>query len=94
MSQPHEEQHEEQPAVTGAWRDERELPLADLTEAMAVYSTDGQQDDPTGNDAGAEEEFGDEPFALKADGRDGDPDPDSEEGRALRPSPEGRSGPN
>jgi hypothetical protein len=65
---------------------------------MAVYSTEGQQDDPTGGDAGAEEEFGDEPFVLKAgerDGeRDGDPDPDSEEGRALRPSPEGRSGPN
>ena len=81
------------------WRDEQELPLAELTEAMAVYSTDGQQDDVTGNDAGAEEAFGDQPV-VERDGerdggkRDGDPDPDSEEGRALRPSPEGRSGPN
>ena len=76
------------------WRDERELPLAELTEAMAVYSSDGEQDDATGNDAGAEEAFGDEPPVLKAGEQDGDPDPDSEEGRALRPSPEGRSGPN
>ena len=76
------------------WRDEQELPLAELTEAMAVYSTDGQQDDVTGNDAGAEEAFGDQPFVERAGERAGDPDPDSEEGRALRPSPEGRSGPN
>jgi len=76
------------------WRDEQELPLADLTEAMAVYSTDGQQDDATGNDAGAEAAFGDQPFVERAGKGEGDPDPDSEEGRALRPSPEGRSGPN
>jgi hypothetical protein len=80
--------------VAEPWRDERELPLAELTEAMAVYSSDGEQDDVTGNDAGAEEAFGDQPFVERAEKGEGDPDPDSEEGRALRPSPEGRSGPN
>ena len=87
MSQPNDERDPAQ------WRDERELPLADLTQAMGVYSTDGQRDDLTGNDAGAEDEFGDQPFAVTAEERDSDPDPDTEEGRALRPSPEGRSGP-
>ena len=93
MSQPRDEEEPMAEPDAGQWRDERELPLAELTEAMAVYSTDGQLDDPTGGDAGAEEAFGDEPFVRKADGSAGDPDPDSEEGRALRPSPEGRSGP-
>jgi hypothetical protein len=81
----------------GNWRDERELPITELTEAMATYSADGQADDLTGNDAGA---------AAEADGPDApgdDPDrvsedPDSEEGRRWRPSPDGpgpagRSGP-
>ena len=76
----------------GRWRDPRELPLAELSRAMATYSTDGQVDDTTGGDAGAEEEFGHEPFALTEDPVP-DPDPDTEEGRRLRPSPEGRSGP-
>ena len=74
------------------WRDEEELPLPELTEAMAVYSADGQVDDATGGDAGAEETFGDEPFVREAAGEP-EPDPDSTAGRALRPSPEGRSGP-
>jgi|GraSoiStandDraft_5_1057265.scaffolds.fasta_scaffold1474328_1 hypothetical protein len=75
-----------------AWRDEDELPLAELDRAMATYSADGQVDDATGGDAGAEEEFGHEPFAETALSGP-DPDPDTEEGRRLRPSPEGRSGP-
>ena len=53
-----------------------------------------QRDDLTGNDAGAEDEFGDRPAAETVHGLAKDPDPDSELGRALRPSPEGRSGPN
>jgi hypothetical protein len=93
MSQPRDDDDRD-PAH---WRDERELPLAELTEAMAVYSTEGQMDDPTGGDAGAEEAFGDDPFVREAEEyaaeHEGDPDPDSEVGRALRPSPEGRSGP-
>jgi hypothetical protein len=79
----------------GAWRDERRIPLAELDRAMATYSADGQVDDPTGGDAGAEEAFGEE-LAEGPSGGDaewGDPDPDSEEGRRLRPSPEGHSGP-
>ena len=44
-----------------------------------------------GGDAGAEEEFGDQPLPPAANPPD--PDPDTEEGRALRPSPEGRQGP-
>jgi hypothetical protein len=63
----------------GVWRDEEELPLDELDRAMATYSSDGQVDDLTGGDAGAEEEFGDEPGY-------GRPSPDG-------PAPDGRSGP-
>ncbi len=76
----------------GAWRDDRELPIDELTEAMATYSTDGQRDDVTGGDAGAEEAFGHEPPTREVE-LDRDPDPDTELGRALRPAPEGRTGP-
>lgn len=64
------------------WRDPEHIPLDDLTDAMAVFSNDGQLDDATGNDAGAEQAFGHEAGARG---------PTSEERR--RPSPEGRSGP-
>ncbi len=74
------------------WRDEQELPLAELSEAMAVYSADGQVDDATGGDAGAEETFGERPLLFEADGEP-EPDPDSAAGRAVRPSPDGRTGP-
>lgn len=77
---------------TDLWRDPESLPLAELDRALATYSSDGQADDVTGEDAGAEEEFGDEPWALR-DHERGDPDPTSVEGRRLRPSPEGRTGP-
>jgi len=100
---------------TGHWRDDRELPIDELTRAMGTYSTDGQLDDATGGNAGAEAAFGHEPPAVTEDDLDADerrlagaderrlagpgqvpahdPDPDSELGRALRPSPEGRTGP-
>jgi len=64
-----------------SWRDERRTPLADLTEAMGGYSQDGQVDDPTGGDAGAEQEFG------ARERRTGEPD------HGDRPSPEGYAGP-
>ncbi len=63
----------------GAWRDEDELPLDELTAAMATYSADGQVDDLTGGDAGEEEEFGEAPSGAR-------PSPDG-------PAPGGRSGP-
>lgn len=64
------------------WRDEERLPLAELSDAVAVSPTDGQVDDVTGNDAGAEEEFG----------HDARPRERGEE-HVLRPSPTGRQGP-
>ena len=42
----------------GVWRSESRVPLADLDRAMGGYSADGQVDDETGGDAGAEAEFG------------------------------------
>jgi hypothetical protein len=62
------------------WRDEEKLPLSELSAAMATSDTDGQTDDLTGNDAGAEQAFGHD-----AQARD-DVDP-------VRPSPTGRTGP-
>ncbi len=41
----------------GVWRDEERLPVADLSDAMATWDTDGQGD-PTDNDAGQEQAFG------------------------------------
>jgi hypothetical protein len=75
------------------WRDPEKLPLAELDQAMATYSADGQVDDLTGGDAGAEAASPAEERSLSGSGP-GDPDPDSEEGRRLRPSFEdGLSGP-
>ena len=56
-----------------AWRDEDKLPLDELNRAMATYSSDGQLDDVTGNDAGAEEAFGEDPLPPppSPDGRSG-----------------------
>lgn len=70
------------------WRDEERLPLADLNEAMATSSLDGQVDDVTGNDAGAEDEFGHGPRAGDR-AVTGSADPD----RAIRPTTTGRNGP-
>ena len=44
----------------GVWRSESRLPLADLDRAMGSYSADGQVDDASGGDAGAEAEFGED----------------------------------
>ncbi|MEV6842811.1 hypothetical protein [Actinoplanes sp. NPDC051411] len=86
----------------GVWRDERSLPLSELTRAMASNAQDGQIDDLTGEDAGAEREYGHGAHAEdraieQGEGRD--PRPTSEAGSSLRPSPDGtspfgRSGPN
>lgn len=72
----------------GVWRDEERLPLADLNRAMATSSLDGQFDDVTGNDAGAEDEFGHGPQAGDR-AAPGTTDAD----RAYRPSTTGRNGP-
>jgi hypothetical protein len=71
----------------GAWRDERNLPLKDLTAAVATSPGDGQTDDPTGNDAGIEPVPNDE-----AEGA-GEPDVTSTAGRAPRTDFTGRTGP-
>ncbi len=49
----------------GVWRDEERLPLDELNQAMATYSADGQVDDATGGDAGAEEAFGGRPSTRR-----------------------------
>ncbi|HYN96018.1 MAG TPA: hypothetical protein VES42_19405 [Pilimelia sp.] len=64
------------------WRDEERLPLSELSDAMAISPTDGQVDDVTGNDAGAEDQFGHGARAREAG-----------EEHVLRPSPTGRQGP-
>jgi hypothetical protein len=89
----------------GVWRDEKRLPLRELNQAMGAAAAEGQVDDTTGGDAGAEALLGHETEpggggtagaeigagGAGADG--GDPDPDTEEGRRLRPSTVGRTGP-
>jgi hypothetical protein len=77
----------------GVWRDPERLPLSELDRALATYSNDGQLDDTTGGDAGAEAAFGQDPLADAPPGTRDPDDPDTEEGRRLRPSFEGRSGP-
>ncbi|WP_067502922.1 hypothetical protein [Actinoplanes sp. TFC3] len=71
----------------GVWRDEDKLSVQELSSAMATYDTDGQGD-PTDNDAGLEQAFGND--AQVPDQSDtGATDPD----REFRPSPTGRTGP-
>lgn len=79
-------------ATDGVWRDERRLPLEDLAAAVATSAADGQADDLAGNDAGIEQAIteSEEP----GERRDGDPDPTSSAGRALRTDYVGRTGPN
>jgi hypothetical protein len=57
----------------GVWRDEERLSVDELNRAMATNSADGQVDDVTGNDAGAEEAFGEDPLPPRPspDGRSG-----------------------
>ena len=69
----------------GQWRDDRKLPLEELTRAVATSANEGQMDDRTGNDAGIER-----PPAAPDDH---DPDPDSAAGRSLRTDFTGPVGP-
>jgi hypothetical protein len=71
----------------GVWRDEEKLSVADLSEAMATWDTDGQGD-PTDNDAGEEQAFGHDAH-VRSEDETGRTDPD----RESRPSTTGRSGP-
>jgi hypothetical protein len=71
----------------GVWRDEERLPLKDLVQAVAQSADDGQVDDLTGNDAGMQR-----PDEIP-EPAEGDPDPDSEAGRALRVDFTGWHGP-
>ena len=77
----------------GVWRDEQRLPLDELTQAVAVNATDGQADDLSGNDAGIEQALDELPRNPKHGTGGGDPDPDSAEGRRLRPDFTGPTGP-
>lgn len=80
----------------GLWRDHGDVPLEELDQALATYAGDGQADDFTGGDAGAEDTHGggSRPGPASAAGHpEAEPEPDSEEGRRQRPSPEGRTGP-
>jgi len=71
----------------GVWRDEENLPLSELGEAMASWDVDGQND-PTDGDAGAEQAFG---HGAQVDPAEVDARTDP--GRPSRPSTTGRSGP-
>jgi hypothetical protein len=79
---------------SSSWRDEERLPLRDLERAIASPANDGQLDDATGNDAGAESAFGHGPESA-----DGGPGPEtgeremSDDQRPYRPSTTGRTGP-
>jgi hypothetical protein len=81
------------------WRDEERLPLRDLERAMSSSTPDGQVDDVTGNDAGAESAFGHGPEAteedLPANARAGEDraTQTTDDQRQYRPSTTGRSGP-
>ena len=72
----------------GVWRDEEKLPVSELSRAMASWDLDGQSDDVTGNDAGAEDEFGHD-SRVRPEPHPGASDPD----REFRPSTTGRNGP-
>jgi hypothetical protein len=72
------------------WRDEKKLPIAELQQAMATYSADGQVDDASGGNVGAEEAIEQVEHEVPTDH---DPDPDTEEGRRVRPTPDGPTGP-
>jgi hypothetical protein len=72
------------------WRSDMRVPLTDLDQALATYSFDGEVDDAAGNSSG-DEELREEPWPGPP--TDGDPDPESEKGRRLKPSWDGRPGP-
>lgn len=75
----------------GVWRDDEKLPLSELTRAMAMSPGDGQVDDESGNDAGMVE--AEDEVRREVDETEGEPDPHSAAGRALRPDFTGHTGP-
>lgn len=75
------------------WRDEKKVPLSELDQAMAVYSADGQVDDASGGDVGDERAIEQVDREVNDLPPDRDPDPTSEEGRRIRPTPDGHAGP-
>lgn len=75
----------------GVWRDEEKLPLSELTRAMALSPGDGQVDDESGNDAGMVQ--AEEDVRREVEATEGEPDPHSTAGRALRPDFTGNTGP-
>ncbi|MGW4463503.1 hypothetical protein [Micromonospora sp. NBC_01796] len=79
---------------SSVWRDDERLPLRDLERAMGASTGDGQVDDMTGNEAGAEATFGngaeaDDVLPSDEAAREEMTDPE----RAYRPSTTGRNGP-
>lgn len=76
---------------SSVWRHEDRLSLEELDRAIARSPLDGQSDDATGNDAGAEAEFGHGPEAVDRGAGQGREMTDEE--RAYRPSTTGRTGP-
>jgi hypothetical protein len=72
------------------WRDEKKVPLSELNRAMGTYSADGQVDDASGGDVGVDETIERIDAEVPVDR---DPDPDTEQGRRVRPTPDGHPGP-
>jgi hypothetical protein len=77
---------------SSVWRDEEKIPLRELDRAVARSTLDGQSDDVTGNDAGAENEFGHGPEAADRGATSAQREMTDEQ-RAYRPSTTGRTGP-
>ncbi|KXK58631.1 hypothetical protein AWW66_28665 [Micromonospora rosaria] len=76
------------------WRNEERTSLEELDRAIARSPVDGQSDDVTGNDAGAEAEFGHGPEAVdRGASPSGRAREMTDEERAYRPSTTGRTGP-
>jgi hypothetical protein len=76
------------------WRDEERLPLSELERAMGAAAGDGEVDDVTGNDAGAESAFGHGPESADGHPRPGTGEREmTDDERAYRPSTTGRTGP-
>lgn len=79
---------------SSVWRDDERLPLRDLERAMGASTGDGQVDDMTGNDAGAESAYGHGAEAVDVQPTDeADRDEVTDPDRAYRPSTTGRNGP-
>ncbi|SCL24451.1 hypothetical protein GA0070624_2924 [Micromonospora rhizosphaerae] len=78
---------------SGVWRDEERIPLRELDRAVARSTPDGQADDVTGGDAGAEAGFGHGPEAVDRGAGDVERREMTDSERAYRPSTTGRTGP-